>query len=93
MTQATRQPDLFAAHTPAPDPMADQIARAPDLVRARLAAMRLELDAATTRPLSAQRVNVMRIMLPNMTNWLPPGERDHVLAEFTTTFARLGISA
>ena len=82
----TPQPDLFAAHDPAPQTPE----RMQALVRPRLAALLAEARAADRMPWDAQKTEVHAILFHNMANWLPPEEREALRAAFRVELTRLG---
>lgn len=94
MRTTHRQPDLFgspqgnlfADDDPAPRAPAQMEAT----VRPRLAAMLAELRAAQRMPWDAQQERVNRTLFPQMTNWLPEAEREHLRAAFGAELRRLG---
>ena len=61
----------------------------PDRVRARLTRILAEARAADTIPWSRNDEGMYEIIVPQMTNWLPPDEAAQWCAEFSAELARL----
>ena len=79
------QPDLFGSEAPAratyrPDPAK---------VRARLERILGQARAADTLPWETSQVSLYRIIVPDMTRWLPDDEAAAWRAEFAAQMARL----
>ena len=87
------QPDLFAGiQTTPPRPTAE--ARAANMAaaaRIRLLALLRELRDANANPWTRQRTEVQQILFRQMSNWLPPDERDQLCAAFNVEIQRLNI--
>ncbi len=84
------QGDLFASET-AVVPCAPQVD--PAVVRARLNAMLADLRAVDRRsPWSPETTRLNQLIFPQMTNWLPPEERDQLRFEFETELQRLDLA-
>ncbi len=61
----------------------------PDRVRARLARILAEARAADAVPWSRNDEGMYEIIVPQMTNWLPPDEAARWCADFAAELARL----
>jgi hypothetical protein len=59
-------------------------------VRERIEAVLGRLRGASVMPLSAKESARWAVVLPQMTDWLPPEEKAAVCAEFEAHLARLG---
>lgn len=77
------QPDLFGAD-PTPSYRPDL-----DKVRSRLRKILTEARAARTLPWDSSRVSLYRLIVPQMTLWLPEEEAAQLRFEFETEMARL----
>jgi len=64
----------------------------PDQVRARLNRILAEARAAATLPWDRARADLYRIVVPQMTSWLPEDEAVQWRLAFDTEMARLGSS-
>ncbi|GGG40579.1 hypothetical protein GCM10010964_30230 [Caldovatus sediminis] len=91
MTNATRQPDLFAGQPPADQEFTPE--RMAPVVRPRLAALLAEARAAERLPWDARTAAVNAVVFHQMARWLPEAERDRLRAEFRAELARLGAQA
>ena len=83
------QPDLFGLEAPAPAAWRPD----PDKVRARLERILGQARAANTLPWEASQVSLYRIIVPDMTRWLPDDEAAAWRAEFEAQMARLEAAA
>ena len=82
------QPDLFAAEATAPAWRPD-----PAKVRARLERILGEARGAATLPWERDRLGLYKIIVLDMTRWLPDEEAAAWRAEFDAQMARLGAAA
>ena len=83
------QPDLFAeAAAPAPAYRPD-----PDKVRARLERILGQAKAADAIPWEPSRSSLYRLIVPDMTRWLPDEEAAFWRAEFEAQMTRLEAAA
>jgi hypothetical protein len=61
----------------------------PDEVRAELLRVLAEARAAESFPWDARRTQYWRTVFPQMTNWLPDEEAEHLRLEFDREIQRL----
>ena len=89
----TSQPDLFAGIEIDRQRQAADARRAamPAAARARLLAVLGELRAADANPWPRQHTEVNQIIFRQMSNWLPPDERERLASEFSAELQRLNI--
>jgi hypothetical protein len=80
------QPDLFAGVA---EPSAPAWRPDPAKVRARLERILGEARGAATLPWERDRVGLYKIIVPDMTRWLPDDEAATWRAEFEAQMARL----
>lgn len=83
------QPDLFAAHDPAPHTPERMAPR----VRPRLLALLAEARAAARMPWPPREAETKAMLFHNMANWLPEAEREALRAAFRAEMERLAAAA
>jgi hypothetical protein len=81
------QMDLFAAEPAAPAYRPD-----PEKVRSRLRRTLAEARAAEAMPWDAARLSLYRIIVPDMTRYLPDDEAVGWRADFTAELERFGVA-
>lgn len=59
-------------------------------VRGKLSAILAEIEGAESMPWSDQDRAFYRTVVPQMTNWLPPGEAAEITQRFFAALDRLG---
>lgn len=64
-----------------------------DKVRARIDAVLAQLESADALPWTESELQHWSVVLPQMTNWLPPEEAEIARSRFHTELGRLGIRA
>ena len=65
----------------------------PQAIRERLGRLLDTLRGSDNMPLSDKDARMWRIVVPNMTRWLPDDEADAIRSEFASEMARLGATA
>ncbi len=81
------QMDLFAAEPAAPAYRPD-----PEKVRSRLRRILAEARAAEAMPWEPTRLSLYRIIVPDMTRYLPEVEAAAWRADFTAQLERFGVA-
>lgn len=81
---AMAQMDLFAAAVSAPSPVPTE-----ESIRLRFETILVRLRQASEMPLTEREVAFWKVVTPQMSNWLPPVERQAVCAEFNEHLERL----
>jgi hypothetical protein len=84
------QPDLFAEVA---EPDAPAYRPDPAKVRARLERIMDQARAAEAAPWEPTRVSLYRVIVPDMTRWLPDDEAAAWRSEFEAQLERLGLAA
>ena len=86
-----RQEDLFDEEQPGTGVASTVLYRAdPEKVRAELKRIIGEIRAAATLPWDEPRLSYYRIVVPQMSLWLPEDEAAQIRLDFEAEIARLG---
>lgn len=82
----------FSMFGDAPDRLATPARPAPDhpaRVRVKLGRLLARLRDASTMPLTDREIREWTVLVPQMSNWLPPEEAEEVRGEFAREMERL----